>query len=99
MDASRVVLITGATGNLGGKLRRHLEGRFPLRLLDRDARGDAAVHQADLSVWDASWADLFGGVHTVFHLAADPTAQQTWPNLVAPNLDALVHVYSAALRG
>jgi NAD+ dependent glucose-6-phosphate dehydrogenase len=98
MDADKVVLITGATGNLGGKLRRHLQGRYPLRLLDRDARGDAEVHQADLSCWDPSWADLFRGVHTVFHLAADPTAQQTWTEVIAPNLDALVHVYSAAVR-
>jgi uronate dehydrogenase len=92
------VLITGAAGNLGGKLRRHLEGRYPLRLLDRDPRGDPAVVAADLSAWDPGWADLFRGVGVVFHLAADPTAQQTWPNLVGPNLDAVIHVYQAAAR-
>ncbi len=92
------VLITGASGNLGGKLRHHLEGRYPLRLLDRDPRGDAAVLAADLSRWDESWLKAFEGAGVVVHLAADPTAQQAWPNLVAPNLDALVNVFLAAVR-
>jgi uronate dehydrogenase len=37
-------------------------------------------------------------VDTVFHLAADPTAQQPWPAVVGPNIDAVVHVCQAALR-
>jgi uronate dehydrogenase len=96
--ATPTVVITGAVGNLGGKLRRHLEGRYPLRLLDRDARGDATVTSADLSTWDERWVRVFDGADVVVHLAADPTAQQTWPNLVAPNLDALVNVFLAAAR-
>src|SRR5947209_1468549 len=56
------VVITGAAGNLGAKLRRHLEGRYPLRLLDRDPRGDPAVVAAgqarDSSAYGA--AKLFG---------------------------------------
>jgi uronate dehydrogenase len=92
------VLITGAAGNLGGKLRRHLEGRYPLRLLDLHAHGDAAVVECDLSKWDAAWVDQFRGVETVVHLAADPTALQTWPLLVAPNLDALIYTFQAAAQ-
>jgi nucleoside-diphosphate-sugar epimerase len=34
-SATKTVLITGASGNLGNKLRRHLQGRYTLRLLDR----------------------------------------------------------------
>ncbi len=92
------VLITGAAGNLGGKLRHHLEGRYPLRLLDLHAHGDAAIVECDLSKWNASWVQQFRGVETVVHLAADPTAQQTWPLLIAPNLDALINTYQAALQ-
>jgi uronate dehydrogenase len=92
------VLITGAAGNLGGKLRRHLEGRYPLRLLDRDPGGDPAIVAADLSSWEQRWADSFQGIDVVFHLAADPTAHQSWPNLIGPNLDAVVHVFQAAVR-
>src|SRR5262245_53129639 len=90
------VLITGAAGNLGGKLRRHLESSCELVLLDRRTSGDPAVIEVDLSTW-GEWVERFAGVDTVFHLAADPTAQQTWPDVVAPNLDALVNVFEAAV--
>jgi nucleoside-diphosphate-sugar epimerase len=96
MSDPRTVLITGAAGNLGAKLRRHLEGRYRLRLLDRDPRGDAEILAADLSRWDGAWADTFRGADAVVHLAADPTAQQTWPNLLGPNVDAAIHVFQAA---
>jgi nucleoside-diphosphate-sugar epimerase len=33
METQLSVLITGAAGNLGTKLSRHLDGRFALRLL------------------------------------------------------------------
>src|SRR3954454_14876483 len=96
--ADKTVLITGAAGNLGAKLRHHLEGRYDLRLLDINPRGDPAILQTDLSRWDPAWLDLLRGVDTIVHLAADPVAQQTWPNLVGPNVDALIHLFQAAVR-
>jgi NAD+ dependent glucose-6-phosphate dehydrogenase len=98
MSQPPTVLITGAAGNLGGKLRRHLEGRYPLQLLDCAPRGDPVIHPADLSQWDGRWLDLFQGVDVVVHLAADPTAQQTWPKLVGPNVDAVINVFLAAVQ-
>jgi NAD+ dependent glucose-6-phosphate dehydrogenase len=95
----RTVLITGTSGNLGTKLRHHLQGRYELRLLDKDPRGDAAILRADLSVWDIEWVEQFRGVDVVVHLAADPTAQQTWPNLLAPNVDGVVYAFQAAVKG
>jgi uronate dehydrogenase len=92
------VLITGASGNLGGKLRRHLDGRYELRLLDREPGGDAAIHAADLSRWDDAWARLFDGADAVVHLAADPVAYRPWPELISPNVDATIHTYEAAAR-
>ncbi|MBI2194365.1 MAG: NAD(P)-dependent oxidoreductase [Planctomycetes bacterium] len=96
---ANLVLITGAAGNVGGKVRRHLEGRYRLRLLDRDARGDPEVVRADLSAWDESWVQLFQGVDAVVHLAADPVATRTWSELVGPNMDAVFNVLLAAVRG
>src|SRR5262249_50987104 len=79
---------------------RHLEGRYALRLLDIDPRGDNAILQADLSRWDRRWVELFSGADRVVHLAADPTAQQSWTNLIGPNVDAVVNMYQAsALTG
>src|SRR5437762_7979978 len=97
-ESVETVLITGAAGNLGDKLRRHLEGRYSLRLLDRDPRGDASIVAADLSRWQPAWLEQFRGVEAVVHLAADPTAHQSWENLLGPNLDALINVFQAAVE-
>lgn len=98
MNKITTVMITGAAGNLGAKLRGHLQGRYTLRLLDISPGADDQVVQADLSIWQESWVRLFEGVEVVVHLAADPTAHQTWPKVVAPNIDAVVHVYEAAVK-
>lgn len=98
MNELHTVLITGAAGNLGSKLRRHLAGRFALRLLDVDARGDSEIVQADLVHWTEGWVRWFRGVDTVVHLAADATAQLGWPRVVEPNMDAMIHVYQAAVQ-
>src|SRR5262245_37329869 len=99
MAGIKSVLITGAAGNLGAKLRRHLEGRYELRLLDLDPRGDRAIVAADLARWDAAWVEQFRGVDAVVHLAADPVAFRPWPDLLGPNVDAVVYAYEAAARG
>lgn len=96
MALPRCVVITGAAGNLGRKLRGHLEGRCALRLLDREPRGDAAIQSADLAVWDPSWTRQFQGADAVCHLAGDAEAYHDWPELTGPNLDAMIHVYAAA---
>jgi NAD+ dependent glucose-6-phosphate dehydrogenase len=98
MMTPRSVLITGAAGNLGQKLRRALEGRYELRLLDRDPRGDAAIQPADLSRWEEEWVRCFQGADAVVHLAADPVAYRSWAELCGPNVDALINVYEAAAR-
>jgi uronate dehydrogenase len=98
MHTARTILITGASGNLGSKLRQHLHGRYPLRLLDVHSKGDPEIMQADLSLWNAAWVEAFRGVHTVVHLAADPGATQPWKKLIGPNLDALIMVFTAAAQ-
>lgn len=98
--APQTVLITGAAGNLGSKLARHLLGRYSLRLLDREPQGDPEITIADLAIWNTTWVDRFAGVDGVVHLAADPLAHQSWPNLIGPNMDATIHTYrAAALHG
>jgi uronate dehydrogenase len=99
----RRVLITGAAGNLGAKLRRHLEGRYELQLLDRNAgsreeSGDSTIRAADLAEWDEAWVRQFEGCDAVVHLAADPVAHRTWQELLGPNLDAVANAYEAAAR-
>jgi len=97
MSEAKHVLITGAAGNLGTKLRQHLQGRYPLRLLDIDTRGDQAVMAADLSRWNEGWVDQFRGVDVVIHLAGNPKAHASWPEVIGPNIDATIHVFQAAV--
>ena len=60
---TKTVLITGALGNLGTKLRDHFATLgWTQRLLDIDAGGDPAIIAADLATYDESWdrIEFFG---------------------------------------
>jgi nucleoside-diphosphate-sugar epimerase len=94
------VVITGAAGNLGGKLRAHLEslGESELRLLDLNPRGDPAIERADLSRPDDGWASRFAGADVVVHLAANASSEASWAELAPANIDAVLNVYQAAAR-
>lgn len=87
------VLVTGAVGNLGAKLASFLRNRTRLVLLDRSE--SAGVHQTDLSQW-GDWNRDFAGVEAVVHLAGNPVAYHEWPDLIDPNVDAMLHVFQAA---
>ena len=94
------VLITGAGGNIGAKLRAHFAALgWTLRLLDVDARGDPAITAADLSLWRGDWAARFAGVDAVIHLAGDPSPRASWASVQRLNIDLTQNVYEAAVRG
>ena len=67
MSDRKKVLITGTMGNLGTKIRYHLEeqGNYNLVLMSRNPRGDAAIMQEDLSVYNDEWARHFAGVDAI----------------------------------
>ncbi len=95
-DEVRSILITGASGNLGKKLREAWGDAYDLLLIDATPDDDPEVVQADLADWDESWVGLFEGVDTVIHLAANPSEHASWEALLRPNLDALCNVFHAA---
>jgi NAD+ dependent glucose-6-phosphate dehydrogenase len=96
---ARSILITGAGGSIGGKLRRHFERQGDaLRLLDIATGGDPAIRQADLAIWDEAWVEDFRGVDCVFHLAGDPRPDASWAAIQRLNLDLCINVYEAAAR-
>ena len=93
----RVVLITGARGNLGRKLRAAWTDVYDLVLIDKVAdEDDSEVIAADLAVLDDDWITHFHGVDTVVHLAASSDELAPWDVLIGPNLDALANVFHAA---
>ena len=97
---TRTVAITGATGNIGAKLRRHFEGLgWRLRLLDLADGGDKAVLASDLAVWDERWVAALAGVDAVILLAGDPSPEASWRSIVRLNVDLTLNVYEAAARG
>jgi len=94
------VAITGATGNIGAKLRRHFEGLgWRLRLLDVTDGGDPAVLASDLAVWDERWVERLAGVDAVILLAGDPSPRAPWNAIVRLNVDLTLNVFEAAARG
>lgn len=95
---NRAILITGASGSIGGKLAAHFRqaGCPDLRLLSRSVRGDSSVIAADLSCWDDRWAAHFAGVDTVIHMAADPSSRATWESAQRLNIDLMLNVLEAA---
>jgi nucleoside-diphosphate-sugar epimerase len=100
-EGPRSILITGACGNIGRKLRAAWKDKYDLVLLDIAAGADDPdVIRADLAEFDDDWMGHFHGVDTVVHLAANPDEFSNWENLERPNLDALCNVcHAAALAG
>lgn len=93
---TRTVLITGATGSIGTKLRQHFGPMdVRLRLLCLNPRQDPDVVTVDLSVYDEVWSRQFRAVDTVIHLAGDPYATASWAS-VQLNIDLTLNVFRAA---
>jgi uronate dehydrogenase len=95
------VLITGAAGNIGRVLRRHLHGRYALlRLTDIAAQAPAgpaeevaAVDIRDIAAVEASMA----GIDCVVHLAGIPE-EDRWDKILPMNIEGCYNVFEAARR-
>lgn len=90
-----MILITGAAGNIGGKISAHFHanGGKQLRLLDKKA-GDGVL-AADFGDW-GDWARHFEGVDTVIHLAGNPSGRTNWASAKLDNIGGTAHVLRAA---
>ena len=100
MPSAQRIVITGAAGNLGRKLSRHLmdSGRYELCLLDRAPEGQPDVIVTDLSLTATAWMDHLQPGDIVVHLAGEGNARAEWPKLAGPNLDAVLNLYLAAAQ-
>ncbi len=95
----KTVVITGAAGNLGGKVRRHFEGLgWALRLIDVTDGGDRKILAADLAEWDERWVAEFADADAVIHFAGDPSPAASWASIERLNIDLMLNVYEAAVR-
>ncbi len=89
-----ILVITGASGNLGGKLVAALRQEFTLRCLDLYASEGGTV--ADLSVYESRWAEEFEGADTVLHFAGESRPTASWAKVQRGNIAATCNVLRAA---
>ena len=94
---TKTLLITGASGSIGTKLRKHFADRdVRLRLLCLNPNDDPQVITADLSVYNELWARQFENVDAVIHLAGDPRATASWDSVQRFNIQLTLNVFRAA---
>jgi NAD+ dependent glucose-6-phosphate dehydrogenase len=97
-DSPRTILITGACGNLGRKLRAAWNDAYDLVLVDQVADPDQPdLIVADLAEPSPDWMECFHGADVVVHLAANPNEFAPWEQLYRPNIDAVANVLNAAI--
>lgn len=92
----KTVLITGAEGNIGTRLRQNLAELYELRALTREP-ADFPSHAADIADLDAI-LPAFAGIDAVVHLAASPAVETPWPDILHNNLIGTYNVFEAARR-
>ena len=90
------VLITGAEGNIGSRLRTALADRYGVRALTLTSQPFAST-VADISDLDAI-LPAFVGVDAVVHLAASAEVETPWEDVLRNNLIGTYNVFEAARR-
>jgi nucleoside-diphosphate-sugar epimerase len=97
MERRLTVLVTGMSGLIGQAVRRHLESRYALRALNRQAVPGVACHQADIADLQAI-QPAFAGADAVVHLAAVASSKASLDELLGPNIVGTYNVFEAARR-
>jgi nucleoside-diphosphate-sugar epimerase len=93
--AARRVLVTGMSGLIGTALRKHIEGKYTLRALNRRPLPGVDCHQADLGDLEAI-KPAFAGVHTVVHLAAAAGDHRSPADILRANVIGAYNVFEAS---
>ena len=94
MAASATLVLTGARGNLGGKLAAALRPQYALRCLDLRGGGDCIA--VDLAIYDDSWTSQLAGAQTVLHFAGEPLPTAPWARVHRANVVATANVLRAS---
>ncbi|HEV8617272.1 MAG TPA: NAD(P)-dependent oxidoreductase [Methylomirabilota bacterium] len=93
--APRRLLVTGLSGLIGGALRKHLDGAYTLRALNRRPVPGVECHLADLGDLEAI-TPAFAGVDTVVHLAAAAGDHNAPAEIMRSNVVGTHNVFEAA---
>jgi NAD(P)-dependent dehydrogenase (short-subunit alcohol dehydrogenase family) len=96
------VLVTGADGNIGSYFCEQNAKRYDLRMMFHRDPDDRAKFEKLGEVVIADVTDLdqmkqvASGVDTILHLAADPSPQSEWANLLPINIVGTYNTFAAA---
>lgn len=95
------MLLTGAAGSIGSRVRPLLRELFDLRAADVNAPAEA-VEGEEVIVGDLLDRDVLakavGGMDAVIHLAGNPRPGSTWDELEGANVRMTERVLAAALN-
>ena len=97
MVSKRRVLVTGASGLIGGLVIKNLGDKYEFSALNRRPIEGIASIQADISNFDAIHP-AFEGIDTVLHLGAlaTPGLTNNWDGIVSTNIHGTFNVYEAS---
>jgi UDP-glucose 4-epimerase len=101
-EGKPLVLVTGASGNIGTHFAEHADQKYALRLMvqDIDDKAERIRRRGELVTGDLSDLDrlkeLCRGVDTVVHLAANPSPAATWTSVRDDNITGTYHTFVAA---
>ncbi|HUN50084.1 MAG TPA: NAD(P)-dependent oxidoreductase [Candidatus Sulfotelmatobacter sp.] len=94
------LLITGASGGIGRRMRKLLQGAYRLRLSDRMVPNDAgaaeefvAAELTDLAAVEAACA----GIDGILHLGG-MSVENDWPTILQSNIVGTYNLFEAARR-
>jgi nucleoside-diphosphate-sugar epimerase len=90
------VLVTGAAGTIGSLVRERLAGRYELSYLTLEPEQFPST-VADIADLDAI-QPAFEGMDAVVHLAASPSVETPWEEILHNNIIGTRNVYEAARR-
>ena len=101
-SSDRLVLVTGAAGNIGSYFAEQNRGRYKLRLMLRDNDDDRLklAKLGEIVIGDITdleqMKELCRGVDTVLHLAASASPSSTWDEVLPANIIGTYNVFVAA---
>ena len=101
-DGKPLVLVTGASGNIGTHFAEHADQKYTLRLMvqDIDDKAERIRGRGELVTGDLSDLETLKrhcqGVDTVVHLAANPSPSATWTSVRDDNITGTYHAFVAA---
>ena len=94
MTAKKKVLITGASGLIGGLIRKNLGHKYDFSALNRSKVEGIPCTQVDVSDFDAI-QPAFEGIDTVVHLVAFTDDVYEWEGTLMVSIGGTRNIYEA----